>query len=128
MIAAAGADELEHVGAAAAETAVHGADRLAPRDRRTAGAGLPGHRERHDGAGPAAQPRVTAIMRARYGDGGQMDSRPGTGHGAGVARTAHFNNSPQAVVAAAAGSGAAMLLSRDDNTHALRSEYPSQAG
>ena len=81
MITAAGADEPGHVGAAAAETAVRGAGRLAPHQRRAAVAGLAGQRERHDVAGPDAQPRRMAIMRARYADGGQMDSPSGTGHG-----------------------------------------------
>jgi len=93
-------------------TVARGTVRLAPRDRRTAGAGLPGQRERHDGTGPAARPRVTAIMRARYGDGGQMDSRPVTGHGAGIAGTAHFNNSPQAVVAAEVRSSDGVITGR----------------
>jgi hypothetical protein len=40
MIAAAGADQLEHVGVAALDTAVHDADRLVPQDRLAAVAGL----------------------------------------------------------------------------------------
>jgi hypothetical protein len=46
MIAAAGADDLKHVGVAAVKTAVHDPDRLTPHVRRPAVAGLPGRRER----------------------------------------------------------------------------------
>jgi hypothetical protein len=88
MIAAGGADELKHAGVAAFETAVHDADRLAPHERRPAVAGLTGKRERVVAVGAGAQPRVTAIMRARYGDGGRAGSRSGTGHAVRVARTA----------------------------------------
>ena len=75
MIAAGGADELKHAGVAAFETAVHDADRLAPHERRPAVAGLTGKRERVVAVGAGAQPRVTAIMRARYGDGGRTGHR-----------------------------------------------------
>ena len=102
MITAAGADEPGHVGAASAKTAVRSAGRLAPPERRAAGAGLAGKGERHDVARPEARPRVVAIMGARYADGDQVDSPSGTGHRVGVARPAHFH-SPQAVVPAAAG-------------------------
>jgi len=85
MIAAAGADEFIHAGVAAFETAVHGADRLVPKERRAAVAGLTGERGCHDILQLSAQPRVTAIMRAQRGHSG----RPVTGHAAGVARTAH---------------------------------------
>ena len=86
MIAAGGADELKHAGVAAFETAVHDADRLAPHERRPAVAGLTGKRERVVAVGAGAQLRVTAIMQARYGDGGRTGSRSGTGH---AVRTAH---------------------------------------
>ena len=85
MIAAGGADELKHAGVAAFETAVHDADRLAPHERHPAVAGLTGKRESVVAVGAGAQPRVTAIMRARYG--GRAGSRSGTGHAVRVART-----------------------------------------
>jgi hypothetical protein len=89
MIAAAGADEFEQAGVAAFEAAVHDADRLAPHERRPAVAGLTGKRECHAVYKLDAQPRVTAIVRARGGDGGWTDSGSGTGHGVKVAGTAH---------------------------------------
>jgi hypothetical protein len=98
MVAAAGADELKHVGVAVFEAAVHDAVRLAPQERRPAVAGLTGKRRYQGAVGRDAQPRVTAIVRARCGDGGRADSRPG----ARVARTAHSTHR-QAVVPAAAG-------------------------
>ena len=39
--------------------------------------------------GHGAQPRVTAVIRTRRGDGGRTGSRSDTGHGAGPARTSH---------------------------------------
>lgn len=44
MVAAAGADELKHVGVTAFEAAVHDPGRLAPHERRPAVAGLTGKR------------------------------------------------------------------------------------
>jgi hypothetical protein len=85
MIAAVGADELEYVGVAAFETTVHDADRLAPQDRPAAVSGLTGGRGCHDGLGHDAQPRITAITRARCRNGG----RTATSHEVRIARTAH---------------------------------------
>jgi hypothetical protein len=86
MIAAAGADEFIHAGVAAFETAVHDADRLVPKERRAAVAGLTGERGCHDILQLSAQPRVTAIMRAWYRDFDRTGSQPCT---VSVARTAH---------------------------------------
>src|SRR5271169_7225655 len=107
MIAAARADELKHADVAALETAVDDADRLAPQDRRAAMTRLTGKRKRVDAVGPGAQPRVTAIARARRGDSGRTGSRSGTGHGARVARTAHSTHRQ------ASGSAAAGVWSND---------------
>jgi hypothetical protein len=63
MIAAAGADQLEHVGIAAFEAAGHDTDRLAADECRHAVASLTGRRERHDGVSADEQPRITIIMR-----------------------------------------------------------------
>jgi hypothetical protein len=89
MIAATGADELKHTGIAAFETAVYDAGRLAPDERSPAMARLTGQRECHVVFKLVAQPRVTAIVRARGGDGGRTDSGSGTGHGV---RTVHSNH------------------------------------
>jgi hypothetical protein len=80
MVAATGTDELKHAGGAAVEAAVHDADRLAPHERRPAMAGLTGKRECHGAVRFGAQPRVTAIVRARAGDGTWTGIRLGTGH------------------------------------------------
>ena len=90
MIAAVRADELEHIGVAAFEAAVHDADRLAAQGRRVAVAGLTAERDCGewdciDAVGPGEQPWVTAIVRAWHGDGG----RTGTGPYFRVATTAH---------------------------------------
>jgi hypothetical protein len=78
MIAAAGADELEHVSISAVEAAVHDADRLAPQERRLAVAGLTCKRGCHVARCVDAQPRVTLIAPARCSDGARMNnpSRP----------------------------------------------------
>lgn len=68
MVAAAGADELIHVGVAAVEAAVHDADRLAPQERRPAVAGLTGKRGCHDAVRSNAEPRVTVIVRGHWQD------------------------------------------------------------
>lgn len=102
VIAAIGADELEHAGVAAFGAAVHDADRLAPQVSRAAVAGLTGERAQVDAVRPSAQPRVTATARSWCGDGGQTDSGSGTGHGVSGVRTAHLTH-PQAVVPTAAG-------------------------
>jgi hypothetical protein len=90
MVAAAGADELKHAGVAAFGAAVKDADRLVPDERRPAVADLTGKRECHVAIGLYAQPRVTAIVRARYGDGAWTDSRTGTSHGVRCLGTAHL--------------------------------------
>jgi hypothetical protein len=89
MIPAAGADQLKQAGVAAFETAVHDPGRLAPDERRPAMARLTGQRECHAVFKLAAQPRVTAIVRARGGDGGRTDSGSGTGHGVRTVHSAH---------------------------------------
>ena len=71
MISAIRADDLIPVGVAAFETAIHDADRLTAQDRRAAVAGPPGERGCHDGLELNAQPRVTAITRARCGHRGR---------------------------------------------------------
>jgi len=89
MIAAAGADQLIHVGVAALDLAVDDADRLAAQDGPAAVAGLTGGRGCHNLFRHDAQPRVTAITGTRYGDSGRMGSRPATRRRAGGTRTAH---------------------------------------
>jgi hypothetical protein len=69
-----------------------------PNGHHSAVFGLTGERDRVGGVGPGTQPRVTAVMRARFGDGGRTGSRSGAGRSAGVARPAHFNHRPGAVV------------------------------
>jgi hypothetical protein len=88
MIAAAGADQLIHVGVAALDTAVHDADRLATQDDPAAVTRLAGRRGCHDGLGHNTQPRITAITRARRRGRG----RTGTSHDVGIAKTAHSNH------------------------------------
>jgi hypothetical protein len=100
MVAAAGADKFEQAGVAAFEAAVRDVGRLAPQERRPAVAGLAGGRECH-GAGLHAQPRVTAVTRVRWGDGGREGSRSGRCQDVRGARTAHTTHR-QAVVPAAA--------------------------
>jgi hypothetical protein len=100
MVAAAGADELKHVGVTVFEAAVHDLGRLASHERRPAVAGLTGKRRCNGAVGGDAQPRVNAIMRAQWGDVGRTGSRSGTGHGVRGARTAHSTHR-QAVVRAA---------------------------
>jgi hypothetical protein len=89
IIATARADELKQAGVAAFDAAVHDADRLAPHECRAAVAGLPDKREGHTDLRAHAQPRVTAIVQTRRGDGGRTDIGPGTGHSVSVTRTAH---------------------------------------
>ena len=101
-VAAAGADELIYVVAAALDTAVHDAGRLSPQDRRGAVAGLPGERRHGDAVEPGTHPRVTAIMRAQSGDGRRPGNRSGTGHDVRGASTAHSAHR-QAVVPPATG-------------------------
>ena len=71
MIPAVRADDLIPVGVAAFETAIHDADRLTAQDRLAAVAGPTGEGRCHDGLELNAQPRVTAITRARCGDDGR---------------------------------------------------------
>ena len=89
MIAAAGADDLEHVVVAALEAAVHDADRLAAQDRPAAVAGLAGGRGCHNLFRHDAQPRVTAITGTRYRDSGRMGGRSATRRRVRDTRTAH---------------------------------------
>jgi len=63
MVAAAGTDQLEHVGIAAFKAAGHDTDRLAANECRPAVARLTSKRKRHDGVGTHKQPRITVIMR-----------------------------------------------------------------
>jgi len=85
MIAAAGADQLIHVGVAALDLAVDDADRLAAQDDPAAVAGLAGGRGcrnlvRHD-----AEPRVAVLTGTRYGDNGRFAIRR-------IVRTAHLTH------------------------------------
>ena len=52
----------------------------------------PDERDRAGGVGSCTRPRVTMVMRARCGDGGQIVSRSGAGRGVGVARPAHSSH------------------------------------
>lgn len=124
MIPATGADELEHAGIAAFETAIYDADGLTPDERSPAMTRLTGQRECHAVFKLATQPRITAIVRPRGGDGGRMDSGSGTGHGV---RTVHSTHR-QAVVSAlppttadgsscAAGVWSSLSAIPDHNTH-----------
>jgi|SRR3954453_13250560 hypothetical protein len=107
MISAVRAYDLIPIGAAAFETAIHDADRLAAQDRLTAVAGPAGERGCHDGWELHAQPRVTAITRARCGDRG----RTGISHGViRVANTAHSAHRQELVPGRYRGSGAATPL------------------
>ena len=121
MIAAVRADDLVHVGVAAFETAVHDADRLAPQDRPAAVAGLAGGRGRHDGLGHHAQPRITAITRARCRDRG----RTATGHDVRIARTAHSTHRQEGVPGRYRGLEQRRCLSPDVSTRAVRG-HPSR--
>ena len=116
IIAAVGTDEFIHAVVAAVDAAVDDADRLVPQERRASVARLTGERDRDGGAGPGTQPRVTAVMGARCGDGGRTGSQSGAGRSARVARPAPFNSPPGAVALPLPGSGATMPLSADDNT------------
>jgi hypothetical protein len=89
IIAAAGTDELIHIGLAALQTAIDGADWLAPQERRTAVAGLTGERRCHDVRRPETPPPVMAIMAARYGHSGRTGGWFGPGHEVRVGRTVH---------------------------------------
>ena len=103
MIAAAGADDLEHVGVAALEAAVHDADRLAAQDRPAAVAGLTGGRGCHLLFRHEAQPPVTGT---RCGDSGRAGNGSGIGRDVRIARTAHSTHR-QVIIPALPGSGAA---------------------
>jgi hypothetical protein len=86
MISAIRADDLIPLGVAAFETAIHDAHRLTAQHRLAAVAGPPGERGCHDGLELKAQPSITAITRARCGDGG----RTGISHDViSVTSTAH---------------------------------------
>ena len=132
MVAAAGADELEHAGVAAFEAAVHDADRLAPDDRRPAVAGLTGQRECQVAVRLYAQPRVTAMVRARPGGGARTDSRPGTGHDVRDLGTAHVLTASHLAHRQAGeflplpGSGAAVSVITARYSQAPRSEWPAE--
>jgi hypothetical protein len=84
MVAAAGADQLEHVGIAAFKAAGHDTDRLAANECCPAVARLTGKRQRHDGVGADNQPRITVIMLGplRWGrqDSGDDVRIDGTAH------------------------------------------------
>ena len=88
-IAAAGADQLIHVGISAFDAAVHEADRLAPQDRLAAVAGLTGGPGCHGVLRHDAQPPVTAIGGTSCGDSGRADSRSAARRRVRGARTAH---------------------------------------
>jgi hypothetical protein len=94
MIAATGADQLEHAGVAAVEAAVHDAGRLAPHQCRPAVTGLAAKRRCQDAVRLYAQPRVTATGRAQCGDGARTGSLPGTGHDVRDLGTAHLAHRP----------------------------------
>jgi hypothetical protein len=92
MIAAAGADQLVHVGVAALDTAGHDADRLAPQDRLAAVTGLTGGRGSRDLLSRDAQPPVTAIVGMRCGDSARTDRRPATRRRVRGTRTAQLTH------------------------------------
>ena len=92
IIAAVGTDELIHAVVAAPDAAIHDAGRLVPQERRAAVAGLTGERDRVGDVGPCLQPRVTAVMPVRCGDGGRTVSWSGAGRGVRVARLAHLQH------------------------------------
>src|SRR6185312_16475776 len=107
MISAVRADDLIPVGVAAFETAIHDADRLTAQDRLAAVAGPPGKRGCRDDLELNAQPRVTAITRARCGDRGR------TGISNDVIRvvsTAHPTHRQETCTWPLPGSGAATPL------------------
>jgi hypothetical protein len=87
----------------------------------------PDERERAGSVGSGTRPRVTAVMRARCGDGGRIGSRSGAGRGVEVARPAHLSHRRGAVVPAAAGSGATMPLSPDLSTQPRRGQRPAES-
>ena len=116
MIAAAGADQLVHVGVAALDTAVHGADRLVPDDRLAAVARLAGRRGCRGLRRRDAQPPVTVIAGMRRGDSGRAGSRPVARRSVRGARTAQLTHHQEVVGPATTGSGAVTLFSLDDNT------------
>jgi len=89
MIAATGADQLEHAGIAAVNAAVHDAGRLTPDECRPAVTRLTGKRSCHDPVRRYAQPRVTATGRAQCGDGSRTGARPDTVHDVRGLGTAH---------------------------------------
>jgi hypothetical protein len=94
IIAAAGADEFEHVGVAAFDAAVYDADRLAPHEGRPAMAGLPGKRECHFDRRPHAQPRISAVVQTQRRDGGRANSGSGTGPGVRIVKAGHPTHRP----------------------------------
>ena len=85
----AGTDELEQVGVAALEAAVHDADRLPPHKCRPAVTGLTGRRKRDDVLELDAQPRGTTTGWARPGHGDRTRGRPVTVDDYRVYGTAH---------------------------------------
>ena len=91
-------------------------------------AGLPDKRECHPDRRPHAQPRVTAIVPTRRRDGGQMDTRSGTGHNFRVASTAHSTHRQASMFGAPPGSRAALACSHRRYTRTLRCEMSSRAG
>jgi len=125
VIAAAGADELEHAGVAAFDAAVHDADRLAPHECCPAVAGLTGKRECHTDYGPHAQPRVTAIVQTRREDGGRTDTRFGIGHGVRVTRTAHSTHR-RASNSCAAGVWSSMFVITKRYRRRSAAKYPDE--
>ena len=92
-------------------------------------AGLPDKRECHPDRRPHAQPRVTAIVPTRRRDGGQTDTRSGTGHNFRVTRTAHSTHRQTSMFGAPPGSRAAYLACpHRPYTPTLRCEMSSRAG
>jgi hypothetical protein len=113
MISAVWADDLIPVGEAAFETAIHDADRLTAQDRLAAVAGPTGERGCHDGLELKAQPRVTAITRARCGD----DGRTGINNDViRVASTAHSTHRQELVPGRYRGLEQRRRLSLDGST------------
>jgi hypothetical protein len=115
-IAAVRADQLEHAGVAAFETAVHDAGRPAPQDRLAAVAGPTCGRGGHNLFRHDAQPRVMAITRARCRDA----DRTATSHDVRIAGTAHSTHRQEVEPDRYRGLEQRRRLSRDISTRAVR--------
>lgn len=99
-------------------------DRLTAQDRLAAVAGPTGERGCHDGLELKAQPRVTAITRARRGDGG----RTGISHDViRVASTAHSTHRQELVPGRYRGLEQRHRLSADGSTQAVREACPAES-